>query len=55
MFAAAGAGGGGVASGSGALAAPGVAGPSQESEAPTAMVIQEGEGEIGGGNSRCVC
>ena len=61
MFASAGAGDDGVASGSGALAAPGAAGPSQElssdseSEAPAAMVVQEGEEEIGGGDSRCVC
>ena len=61
MFAAVGAGGSGVASCSRALAAPGAAGPSQEvssdreSEAPAAMVGQEGEEEIGGGDSRCVC
>ena len=43
------------------LAAPGAAGPSQEvlsdseSESLAAMVVQEGEEEFGGGDSRCVC
>ena len=55
MFAAARAGGGGIASGSGALAAPGPSQEDSEIEAPTAMVVQEGEEEIGGGDSRCVC